>query len=83
LVERANPSGRTGRWTDDPSAVRDRFPDFSNLLLGQEDEVAAKALRLAETTGRTPGSRAWTTHLENITGRQLHPRRRGPQPETK
>jgi hypothetical protein len=53
--------------------VRDRFPDFSNLLLGKEDEVAAKALRLAETTDRPLGSRAWTTHLENITGRLLHP----------
>ncbi|QEN88218.1 transposase [Labrys sp. KNU-23] len=60
--------------------VRDRFPNFADLLGSQEDEVAANALRLAETTGRPLGITSWIEHLEARTGRVLKPRKRGPKP---
>ena len=60
--------------------MRERSPDFSNLIAAPEDEAAATALRRAETSGRPLGPAAFVAGLEKLTGRVLHPGKRGPQP---
>jgi putative transposase len=76
---RAPLAGRSDGLTD-IAPVLERFPDFASLLASEADEAAAKALRLAETTGRPLGSADWIARLEAATGRTLRPRKRGPQP---
>ena len=61
--------------------VLDRFGCFTAFLGGEEDEQATRALRTAETTGRPIGNAEWIERLEQQTGRQLAPRKRGPRPK--
>ena len=77
---RAHLSGRSDGITD-IRPVLDRFPDFHNLIAMPEDEAVASALRRAETSGRPLGPAAFVANLEKLTGRILHPRKRGPRPE--
>ena len=58
--------------------VRDRVPDFAELLVAAEDEEATRRLRRAETVGRPIGSDAFLETLERATERSL--RRRAPGP---
>ena len=76
---RAHLSGRSDGITD-MRLVLDRFPDFHNLIAPPEDEAAAAALRRAETSGRPLGPATFLAGLEKLTGRLLHPCKRGPQP---
>lgn len=76
---RAHLTGQSDGLTD-LAPVRDRFPNFADLLGAVEDEAATNALRRAETTGRPLGPKSWITRLETATGRQLNPRKRGPRP---
>ncbi|MDQ0392657.1 transposase [Labrys monachus] len=75
---RAHLSGESDGLTE-LAPVLDRFPHFADLLGSEEDEAAANALRLAESTGRPLGAAAWVADLEARTGRPLRPRKRGPK----
>lgn len=57
----------------------DRVGDFAAFLGAPEDQQAARALRMAETTGRPLGGEDWIAQLEQATGRTLAPRKRGPK----
>ena len=58
----------------------DRLGDFGAFLGSAEDQQATRALRMAETTGRPLGSAAWLDRLEQISGRSLAAKKRGPKP---
>ncbi|MFC2251318.1 transposase [Labrys portucalensis] len=73
---RVHLDGRDDGLTD-LGPVRERFPDIAGLLQAGEDERAANALRLAETSGRPLGGGAWIEQLEAVTGRVLRPQKRG------
>ena len=57
----------------------ERVGDFAVFLGAAEDQQATRALRMAETTGRPVGSRAWVEEMERRSGRCLTPRKRGPR----
>ena len=71
-----------GKRSDDPLAVS------SDLLAGIDDprsfltqeEESAEAFRRHARTGRPLGSDAFIDRLEQLTGRPLRPRKRGPKP---
>jgi putative transposase len=67
---KAHLTGRSDGLTD-LAPVRDRFADFADLLGTEEDEAAANALRLSETTGCSLGSSTWIAGLEAATWRVL------------
>lgn len=58
----------------------DRYGDFAAFLQGEEDPGATRALRLGETTGRPAGNSDWIKRLEQLSGRTLAARKRGPKP---
>jgi putative transposase len=64
----------------DVAAVRERVPDFEDLLRSAEDEEAEMRLRRAETIGRPVGSAAFLDSLEGRYGRKVKPARRGRRP---
>jgi putative transposase len=70
--------------TDDDLAkvwpLLDRVGDFTAFLGTAEDQQATRALRMAETTGRPLGNAAWLQQIEQLTGRTLAPKKRGPKP---
>jgi putative transposase len=57
----------------------DRVGDFAAFLGTEEDQQASRALRMAETTGRPLGAAEWVEALEQQTGRELAPKKRGPR----
>ncbi len=60
--------------------VLERYGEFAGFLDEPIDEdVAYQALRRSETTGRPLGSDAWLRDIEQKTGRQLRPQKRGPK----
>lgn len=66
----------------DPLAVSsDMLDDIVDrcAFLSQEED-AIKSIRKHTRTGRPLGSKAFIDHLEQLTGRILHPRKRGPKP---
>jgi len=60
--------------------LRDRFPNFADLLDLGPDEAAFTRLRRSETIGRPLGDEAFLHALEAGTGRTLKPGKRGPKP---
>jgi putative transposase len=89
LVERA----RDWRWSstrahlrgkDDGvtalAPVRDRFPDFTDLLASKPETDLFASLRAAESIGRPLGDDRFLARLERRTGRVLKPGKRGPKP---
>ena len=62
--------------------VRARVEDFAGLLSQGEDAEAFRRLRRAETIGRPLGARAFIERLEQQSGRQLAPGKRGPKPRS-
>ena len=60
--------------------LRDRIGNFAAFLGGEEDQQATRALRMAETTGRPLGTADWVEQLEQLTGRNLAAKKRGPKP---
>jgi len=62
--------------------VLKRCPDFATMLESGEDEEMDRALRKAETTGRPVGHSDWLGRMEQITGRQIRPQKRGPKGKT-
>lgn len=60
--------------------VRDRFPDFADLLTIEPEVDLFDSLRAAESIGRPLGDDRFLTRLERKTGRVLKPGKRGPKP---
>jgi putative transposase len=60
--------------------VRDRFPDFADLLGNEPEADMFARLRAAESIGRPLGDDRFVARLERITGRLLKPGKRGPKP---
>ena len=60
--------------------IRDRFPDFADLLATEPDTDIVGRLRAAETIGRPLGDHRFLARLERLTGRTLKPGKRGPKP---
>jgi putative transposase len=60
--------------------IRDRFPDFADLLATAPEADLFDALRSAESIGRPLGDNRFLTRIERQTGRVLKPAKRGPKP---
>jgi len=63
--------------------VRDRFPDFADLLACEPEADLFDSLREAESIGRPLGDGRFLARLERKTGRVLKPGKRGPKPSEK
>jgi putative transposase len=61
--------------------VRDRFPDFADLLATEPEMDSFASLRAAESIGRPLGDDRFLARLERRTGRALKPGKRGPKPD--
>lgn len=64
--------------------VRERYPDFAELIAAGEDEAGedgatVQRLRRSESIGRPLGAEAFTARLEAESGRTLRPGKRGPK----
>jgi len=59
--------------------VLERYPDFTALLNGSEDEGMIQEIRKAETIGRPIGTSEWREEIEQRLGRTVRPGKRGPQ----
>jgi REP-associated tyrosine transposase len=60
--------------------VRDRFPDFADLLASEPETDLFDSLRAAESIGRPLGDGRFLARLERRMGRVLKPGKRGPKP---
>ena len=60
--------------------IRDRFPDFADLLAVEPETDMFGQLRAAESIGRPLGDDRFLARLERRTGRTLKPGKRGPKP---
>ena len=56
--------------------ARQRFADFSDLLVGSDDDETTKRLRAGESIGRPVGSAAFLDRIETLTQRGLQPLKR-------
>jgi len=59
--------------------IRDRFPDFADLLASEPETNLFAALRAAESIGRPLGDDRFLVRIEKRTGRVLKPGKRGPK----
>jgi len=60
--------------------IRERFPQFADLIESEPEADLFDGLRAAETIGRPLGSDRFLARLERVTGRALKPGKRGPKP---
>ncbi|WP_027530050.1 transposase [Bradyrhizobium sp. WSM3983] len=60
--------------------IRDRFPEFGDLLATEPEADLFDALRSAESIGRPLGDNRFLARIERQTGRVLKPAKRGPKP---
>lgn len=60
--------------------IRDRFPDFADLLASEQNADTVERLRAAESVGRPLGDDRFLARLERLTRRRLKPATRGPKP---
>jgi len=60
--------------------IRDRFPDFADLLASEGQTDLFASLRAAESIGRPLGDDRFLARIERRTGRVLKPGKRGPKP---
>lgn len=60
--------------------VRDRFPDFADLLASEPEPDLFGRLRAAESIGRPLGNDRFLARIERSTGRIHKPGKRGPKP---
>lgn len=60
--------------------IRDRFPDFADLIATEPDADLLGRLRAAESIGRPLGNARFLARLERVTRRTLKPGKRGPKP---
>jgi putative transposase len=59
--------------------IKDRFPDFADLLAGAAEADLFARLRAAESIGRPLGDNRFLARIERLTGRTLKPGKRGPK----
>jgi putative transposase len=60
--------------------IKERFPDFAELLAGAAEAEAFARLRAAESIGRPLGDDRFLARIEGLTARRLRPGKRGPKP---
>src|SRR5665213_1448235 len=60
--------------------IRDRFPDFADLLGSSPEADLFTPLRAAESIGRPLGDNGFLSRIERLTKRTLKPAKRGPKP---
>ncbi|MGW1421933.1 transposase [Bradyrhizobium manausense] len=60
--------------------IRNRFPEFSDLLATEPEADLFDALRSAESIGRPLGDNRFLARIERQTGRVFKPAKRGPKP---
>ena len=60
--------------------IRDRFPDFADLLGSSPEADLFTPLRAAESIGRPLGDIGFLGRIERLTKRTLKPAKRGPKP---
>jgi putative transposase len=60
--------------------IKERFPDFAELLAGAAEADAFARLRAAESIGRPLGDDRFLARIERLTARRLRPGKRGPRP---
>jgi putative transposase len=60
--------------------IRDRFPDFADLLESSSEADLFTPLRAAESIGRPLGDNGFLCRIERLTKRSLKPGKRGPKP---
>src|SRR6478735_4805197 len=60
--------------------IRDRFPDFPDLLASEAEADLFAPLRAAESIGRPLGDDRFLARIERRTGRILKPGQHGPKP---
>ena len=60
--------------------IKDRFPDFADLLAVEPETDLFAGLRAAESVGRPLGDDRFLARLERRTGRALKPAKRGRKP---
>lgn len=60
--------------------IRDRFPEFADLLAAEPEDDLFDALRSAESIGRPLRGSRFLARLERQTVRVLKPAKRGPKP---
>ena len=60
--------------------IRDRFPDFADLLESSPQADLFTSLRAAESIGRPLGDNGFLSRIERLTKRSLKPGKRGPKP---
>jgi putative transposase len=77
---RAHLSGR-GDGLTARAPIKERFPDFADLLAGAAAADAFARLRAAESIGRPLGDARFLAGVERLTARLLRPRKRGPKPK--
>src|SRR3954470_4155402 len=61
--------------------IRERFPDFADLLADEPETNLFDRLRAAESIGRPLGGDRFLARIERLTGRSLKPGKRGPKPQ--
>ena len=60
--------------------IRERFPDFADLIASEPEADLFDRLRAAESIGRPLGDDRFLGRIERRTGRTLKPGKRGPKP---
>ena len=60
--------------------IRNRIPDFADLLGSEPETDLFDRLRAAESIGRPLGDNRFLARIERSTGRRLKPGKRGPKP---
>jgi putative transposase len=73
---RGKPDGLT-----ELAPIKDRFPDFADLLASEPEADLIPGLRAAESIGRPLGDDRFLARIERRTGRVLKPGKRGPKSE--
>jgi putative transposase len=61
--------------------IRERFPNFGDLLAAEPEADWFDRLRAAESIGRPLGSVDFLSRIEGVTKRRLVPGKRGPKPK--
>ena len=63
--------------------VKERFPDFADLLAEAPAPDEFARLRAAESIGRPLGDDRFIARIEKLTARRLRPGKRGPKPKSR
>ncbi len=61
--------------------IKERYPDFADLLASAAEADLFSRLRAAESIGRPLGDDRFLARIERLTKRRLRPGKRGPKPK--